>query len=262
MPDTETENKTSSISSPATRGDVEQLLSEIKHSKSSGRSTRISLTGYKIALVLLIVVAVLSVCVTALLQRDSFNGNSTGHASLVSHGISYTSADFENAVLLEARETALLVVYEQDVSVDTTLKKTFADLPVFTKTKTMRSFGVGIYAIDLSVLTSASVKLNALSSLVTISIPRPTLYKVTPDFTKTQFEDTDRGLLAFGEIKLTAEQKNELQLDIIEEMTNLLSTKTNVDKAERAALSKSRELFGPLVRGVAQNCSVAVLFDD
>ncbi len=229
--------------------------------KRERRANKISLAGWKVAFVLLVVVVALVTIIAVIRNNDSLAVPSAGEAEL-DGGILYTEADFQQAVLLGARETAQLVVYEREVSVESTLKRTFADWAIFTKTKTMRSYGTGSYAVDLTSLSREDIKVDVVNYTVTVRIPHAALYAVTPDYTKTEFEDTERGLLAFGEIKLTSEQQNELEKQVLAEMTEALSAPEELKKADEEALERCETLFSPLVAGVSGDFGAAVVFDE
>lgn len=229
--------------------------------KRERRADKISLAGWKVAFALLIVVVALVTIIAVIRNKDSLAVPSAGEAEL-DGGILYTEAEFQDAVLLGARERAQLVVYEREVSVVSTLKRTFADWAIFTKTKNMRSYGTGSYAVDLASLSREDVTVDVVNYTVTVRIPHAALYTVTPDYTKTEFEDTERGLLAFGEIKLTSEQQNELETQVLAEMTEALSSPEELEKADEEAVERCEALFSPLVAGVSGDFDAQVVFDD
>lgn len=55
------------------------------------------------------------------------------------------------------RAQTQLVVYEQELEAST-ISHTPANLPLFRKTKTIRSYGTGVFTVDLSALTQESVE--------------------------------------------------------------------------------------------------------
>lgn len=242
-------------------GDGDTDAKAQKAIKRERRAAKFSLAGWKVAFVLLIVVVALAVIIAVIRNKDSLAVPSAGETEL-DGGILYTEAEFQQAVLLGARERAQLVVYEREVSVESTLKRTFADWAIFTKTKTMRSYGTGSYAVDLASLSREDITVDVVNYTVTVRIPHASLYTVTPDYTKTEFEDTERGLLAFGEIKLTSQQQNELEKQVLAEMTEALSAPEELKKADDEALERCETLFSPLVAGVSGDFDAEIVFDE
>ena len=57
---------------------------------------------------------------------------------------------------------------------------------------------------------------------VTIQIPHAKLSYVTVDLDKTEYDETQKALFAFGEIKLTSEQTNILEQNIEDAMREQL----------------------------------------
>lgn len=175
--------------------------------------------------------------------------------------LGYSKIDFSGAILGESREKSDFVVLEQDITVTTRVSQALANLALFEKSQLIRSFGTGVYTVDLSKLTDADITLDAETKLLTIFIPRASLSYVTVDVEKTEFEETQKALFAFGEIKLTNEQLNLLEQTIQDAMTEQLSGADMLAKADTAALEQVRQLFAPIVRSVASDYSVAIEFN-
>ncbi len=171
-------------------------------------------------------------------------------------------ADFSPALVTASRDKASFVVLENDVEVTTTLVSTFADWDIFKKTKEMRSFGCGSYAVDLSGISEDDITLDNKKKTVTVRVPRPELISVEPDFSKTEFEDIERGsFLAFGDITLNAEQQNELQQTITQTMRDELSKQQYLDNAQSSATEALTKLYSPLVSAVDGEYTVAIDYD-
>lgn len=168
----------------------------------------------------------------------------------------------QNAVLGETRESAQLIVLEQDVEVQTEITSALADLDIFRKTKTIYSYGTGIYTVDLSQITAEGIRTNAQDGTVTITAPLPALTQTVLHIEQTQYEETDRGLLAFGEIKLTVEQQQLLQETILAAINQKLAAQNFSPAAEEAARKALYNLFQPLVQAVSGEYEVIIVFAD
>ena len=97
---------------------------------------------------------------------------------------------------------------------------------------------------------------------MTIRIPHTYLQYVVPDLEATEFEDTEKGLLAFGDIKMTTEEQNELERSVEEAMRERLDQPDRYEEADTLALLKTYEIFQPLVTTVSREYVVEMVFDD
>ncbi len=172
----------------------------------------------------------------------------------------YSKIDFSTAILGESREKSDFVVLEQDITITTRVSQALANLALFEKSQVIRSFGTGVYTVDLSALSDSDIDLDNDLALITIYIPHATLAYVTVDVEKTEFEETQKAIFAFGEIKLSNEQLNLLEQNIQDAMQAELETQNMLDKADVHALSQVRDLFSPIVRSVAPEYSVEIKF--
>ncbi len=172
----------------------------------------------------------------------------------------YSKIDFSNAILGESRTKSDFVVLEQDVTVTTRVSQALANLALFEKSQLIRSFGTGVFTVDLSRLRAEDIALDEQLSLVTIAIPHAALAYVTVDVERTEFEETQKALFAFGEIKLTNEQLNLLEQTIQGAMTEQLGSAEMLAKADIRALEQVQKLFEPIVRAVADEIAVTIVF--
>lgn len=170
----------------------------------------------------------------------------------------YHKIDFTNAVLGKARETAKLVVLEQEAEVDSEISNALANLAVFKKTKQVHSVGTGYYTVDLDGFTADNVAVDLERRTVTVTIPAAVLDHTAVDPEKTTFEETQHALLGFGDVKLTQEQQNELDRSIQQALQTVLDTPEQYQKADEIARLKVRQLFQPVVSAVAEEFLVEV----
>ncbi|MBR2802396.1 MAG: DUF4230 domain-containing protein [Erysipelotrichaceae bacterium] len=177
--------------------------------------------------------------------------------------LGYTAADFQNAVLGAASEHQELIVMEQPLEITTTLTKAgLANLQIFSKTKTITYYGTGVYTVDLKDMDPAHIKVDNENKFVTISIPHTVLQYINSDLDKTEFEDTEKGLLAFGDLSLTTEQQNELALSVENSMREELTQPERFAQADEFALLKTWEIFQPLISAVSPQYRVIMDFID
>jgi hypothetical protein len=182
------------------------------------------------------------------------------NALLPDEQMGYNQIDYSDAVLGESRTKSDFVVLEQDVVVSTRVSQALANLALFKKSQVIRSYGTGVYTVDLSKLSANDVKYDAKLNLVTITIPHAALAYVTVDVEKTEFEETKKALFAFGEIKLTNEQQNILEQDIQSAMQAQLETSDMLAKADVAALSQVLHLLEPVVKTLDADVILNIAF--
>lgn len=174
----------------------------------------------------------------------------------------YSRIDFSNAILGESREKSDFVVLEQDVSVTTRVSQALANLALFEKYQIIRSYGTGVYTVDLSALSEDDVNVDETLQTVTVAIPHAKLAYVTVDIEGTEYEETEKALFAFGEIKLTNEQLNLLEQSVDEAMREQLETDEMMEKADVHAVSQVQSLFEPIVQALAPEYVVVIELQD
>ncbi len=176
--------------------------------------------------------------------------------------IGYTAADFENAILGEATQHQELIVMEQPLSIDVTITKAgLGNLAIFSKVKNAKYYGTGVYTVDLSKIDKDHIKVDEDKQNVTVFIPHSVLQYINPDLEATEFEDTEKGLLAFTDIKLTLEEQNLLERSIRDAMSERLNQEDLFTLADKYAVLSAWEIFQPLITSVSKEYTVTVDFE-
>lgn len=158
--------------------------------------------------------------------------------------LGYTAVDFEEAVLGTAKKEALLVVDEQEISVVTTTTKAgLFNLGVFSKNQSVTFVGMSQYAVDLKKLTKENISVDNESHTVTVKVPHAEFHLVKIDHNKTIFADTEKGLLAFGDIKMTQEESNEIEKEATARLEDKAKELEPMKKADQYALYVLRDLW-------------------
>lgn len=174
-------------------------------------------------------------------------------------GIEQTQIDFQSAILGESRERQMYVVLEQDVTVESHVSQTVLDLDIFRKSRTVQSYGTGCFAVDLSKLTASDITVDDTKRIVSVAIPHAELYSVEYDLANSTFTDDKQGMLAFGELKLTLEQTNELQKSIDAALHDALETKKMYELADETASEQVAALFTPIVQALSEEYTVRIV---
>jgi hypothetical protein len=173
----------------------------------------------------------------------------------------YSKFDFSEAILGESYAKSDFVVLEQDVTIATRVSQALANLALFEKSQVIRSYGTGVYTVDLSMLTADQISMDPESRQIIIFIPHAALTYIIVDVEKTEYEETKKALFAFGEIKLTNEQLGILEQSIQDAMREELESAEMMNKADGYALDQVHALFAPIVQAVASEYSVKVAFE-
>ena len=171
-----------------------------------------------------------------------------------------TRTEFANVILGEAREKQELVVWEQDVEVESAITQSLANLEIFSKTKVIHSFGTGVYTVNMGKVDENAITVDTGARVVTLTVPRTTLQYITKDLEKTEFEDTQRGWLGFGEVKLTQEQQNLLERSIEDSMREQLEDAACFADADKAALLVVYDVYAPLITKIDSSYTLKVAF--
>lgn len=177
--------------------------------------------------------------------------------------LGYTAVDFEEAVLGTAKKEALLVVDEQEISVVTTTTQAgLLNLGVFSKNQSVTFFGTSQYVVDLKNLSNNSITVDDESHTVTVKVPHAEFHQVKIDFNQTKFSDTEKGLLAFGDIKMSQEDSNKINAEATEKLEEKAKEAEPMKKADQYALYVLRDLFETSITSVTNSYKVKVEFEN
>lgn len=190
------------------------------------------------------------------------NGVQNHDMALEDNGIfGYTAADFEQAILGDSEKLKKLEVYRQDISDATTITKTgFINWSALSKTKLITYNGTVVYTVDLASLSSEDIRVNEAEKIITLKIPHAVQEEINIPEDAIQFGDTERGLLAFGDLQMTPEQISEVQAGAREKMEEKLKEDNVLETADRFAKLSVWEMYSPIIKGVARDYSLEVEF--
>ncbi|MGN0363444.1 MAG: DUF4230 domain-containing protein [Bilifractor sp.] len=175
----------------------------------------------------------------------------------------FKAADFEKPILGLAQQQKLLIVEERDASVNTTITDTgLFNWAIFNKSQLLTIHGTGEYTIDLTEITADDISLDEDTYQVTIRIPHAELHSVVFDPDKTEVGDTSRGWLAFGDIKLTAEQNKEFEAEAVDKLTDSLSAEGPLKQADDFARMQAYETYEPIIEKVSPAYKVKIELQD
>lgn len=182
-------------------------------------------------------------------------------AEVTSEEAAEVSIDFSTAILTESRQQQTLVVLEQDAEGETTISSAMFGWDIFKKTDVIRSYGTGVYTVDLQSLSTSSVTVDDEAKTVTVRIPHACLSYINVDTSKSEVVSSERGLLAFGDLTLTQEQQSELESAANEAIRAVLTTSESYAAADAAALEAAFNVFDPIVASLSIDYELVIEFD-
>ena len=173
----------------------------------------------------------------------------------------YTAADFEEAILGDASQLQKLEVYTQKVSDVSVITDTgLLNWGIFTKNQLITYNGTAVYTVDLSALRSTDISFNEEEKMITLKIPHAVQEEINIPEDEIQFGDTTKGLLAFGDIKMTAEQAMKVQAEARKKMEEKLALDNVLQTADRFAKLSVWEIYSPIIKSVAKDYTLEVVF--
>ena len=182
--------------------------------------------------------------------------------TISNHGIfGYTAADFEEAILGDSEKLKKLEVYSQEISDVSEISDTgLFNWSIFTKVQLITYNGKVVYTVDLGQLKASDIHFDEESKTIILSIPHAVQEEINIPEDQIQFGDTSKGLLAFGDIKMTMEQASEVQAQARAKMQEKLDQQKVQETADRFAKLSVWDLYSPIIKGVAKDYSLEVVF--
>lgn len=248
----------------------EELLKSVEKAAARGATKGRVLSGLLSSIPTLIILAIIAILVIPKIfalnngLKGFFRTDEPveGHdTTLENYGIlGYKAVDFEEAILGDSKKVKKLEVYEQEVSDATTTTDTgLFDLSVFTKNQVITYYGTVVYTVDLSSISRSDISFDEEQKIVTLKIPHAEQGEINIPENKIQIGDTTKGLLAFGEIKLTEEERLEVQAGAREKMQEKLNEQNVQETADKFAKLVVWETYSPIVKAIGKDVSLEVI---
>lgn len=249
----------------------EAILNEVRKAARegawSGKAISLMLSILPVAIVIILLVVFVMPKIDSMNQKlasiNTFESGASQHdLVLEDNGIfGYTAADFADAILGDSTKLKKLEVFSQEVSdVSTITNAGFLNWGVFSKNQLITYNGTAVYTVDLSTIKKNDILFDEESKIITLRIPHAVQEEINIPEDQIKFGDTTRGLLAFGDVKMTAEQAAQIQGDARKKMEEKLDEDKIIKTADRFAILAVWELYSPIVKGVAKDYSLEVEF--
>jgi hypothetical protein len=142
-----------------------------------------------------------------------------------------------------------LIPLEIELTEKVTIDYSWGDMDAFKMFQSIYFSGKGIYAIDLSKLYVQNILVDNDKNTISLILPKPFVKTVSIDEQKTIYETPQKGILRFGEIKMTPA---EFQIMMSTAKAKMMD-KLNSSDIFRQAVDSAEVSVTKLVRNIITN---------
>lgn len=172
-----------------------------------------------------------------------------------------TMAEFQPVIIEKFNEESELVVYSVETTAAVDLKQAgLFDWSILNKTQTLNYKGNGVFYVDLSSLGEKNLRLDNAKKTIIIEIPHTKMASVEIDPEQFEADETRKGFLAFGEMKFTAKEYNDLEKEVRNEIYHAVHTDSNFKKADELAVTEMKKIYEPVVKMIDDDYTVEITF--
>lgn len=172
-----------------------------------------------------------------------------------------TTVDFYEPIMEQFNKESQLVVSSAQAAIELNLKQTGVfDVGILNKTQKIKYRGVGRFYVDMSELTQDNISVNDEDKMITITIPHSKILPIEIDPNQFESEDAKKGFLAFGDLKFSPKEYNDLQTEVKTKLEKSINTKENRIKADENAIEEVSKIYTPIVKSLDDEYSVQVEF--
>lgn len=191
---------------------------------------------------------VLCLCVGFYIAYSIFVGSKKGNDTWMVPDVSNISKKFitKETLISKIQQKQELVTMEMEMSEKVVLDDSWGNLSIFKKVQNIDFTGTGTYSIDLSSLKPENIDFQNNNKNVVIKIPAPSVKAITLDESKTIYETPDKGILRFGEIKLTPAESQIMTKSVKEKMSKKMEEPEYYNQAK----SVSEQTLKNLVQSI------------
>lgn len=172
---------------------------------------------------------------------------------------------FSDVILSEEKETRKLVVFEQDGTVTAKIEDRVVkqlDVDALKKNQSVTYTATGHFIVDLDNLNESNLIDDKDNKILTIKITHPHLDSIDIDPNEIKIGEKDNGLLAFGKLKLSLEDYNDIEKDLQKRLQEKFDTSANGQKADDLAIKAVYDIYEPIVKAVDEDYKLQIEFVD
>jgi len=176
--------------------------------------------------------------------------------------LGYTTVELKEMIAGKAREKKELIIYEQDFEASVDYTDMLWNIDWFAKTQTVHMYGTASYTVDLDEVGEDDVTVDEIDRKIIVTIPHAAFRSIEMDYDKTTFDDIERKIFGWGDIKLNSEQQNLVQKSMQEAMEEEASSQSAIERADEAARKQVSELYSDFLKGVDLNIKVEAVTEE
>lgn len=151
----------------------------------------------------------------------------------------------KETLIKDIKDKQALITMETELEETITLNDSWGQFEIFKKLQTIHFYGRGIYSVDLSSLTSDSIK-EDMKNNITLIVSEPFIKDIILDENKTLYESPEMGILRVGDITLSPAEYDVILSHIKTRMKEKLSETENIDKAKEKSSSSLKAIVSTL----------------
>jgi len=151
----------------------------------------------------------------------------------------------KDVIIGRIREKHELITLEADLSQRITIDNSWGSLGILKKISNINYLGVGSYTMDLANIKLENIEIK--DGKIIVNLPEPKIKYINIDENKTVCQDTENGLLRFGQIKLTPAENQKIIETVTEQMALKMKDPEIYDKAIKSSKEAVKSLINQIV---------------
>lgn len=154
-----------------------------------------------------------------------------------------TEAEISEILVKGVQKECRLITTEIYLNCDITIDESYYDLDLFKKRQKLIFYATALFSVELEAFSADDISFAENEKTAYIYIEKPRLVCVSVDNEKTIINKTEKGLFRFGEIKITPESYNEVEIEAVKKMTEQINTEEMKILSEYNARTSVKDLF-------------------
>ena len=153
----------------------------------------------------------------------------------------------EDTIIKSIKGETKLVTMEVNVNEEIIYDDSYSNYSLSKQKQKLNFFADGIFTTDLSGFSAENIIIDDDKKTVTIKVKEPILDYINFLPEDTTYEEVEKGLFRFGDIKLSMDELNEIEIRAKESIKTKLSTKEMEEKSIEATIKAVEEIFLPII---------------
>ncbi len=216
-----------------------------------------------ILLILTIVVVVISQVTKSKEAKGALEGAGEDDFNTITLADSGVKVSFSEVILGPKIESRKLIVFTQEGEVTAHLNQNVIEqlnLKALKKSQDVTYWANANFVVDLDALTEENLIDDKENKTLTILIDHPRLDAMEIDPNKIEIGEQKKGLLAFGDIKMTVQDYNDIEKELRTRFKEKFDTSANGQEADDLAIKAVTEIYTPVVKAVDSKYKLQVQF--